>query len=105
MIERVFPAAGRYIGRVICPTGASVSAVVARSWVSVTADGGGTLAVYFQKSADTDGAPPGVGTGPWTGPWKNGMRVWHEVPNGTEYLWFDISVNGPGALCVEMQAA
>lgn len=102
MIHIEFPAAGHYVGTVICPTG-SASSLVAKSWVSVRATGGGELHVFFQKSADTDGYAPGTGT-PWEGPWKSAMRVWAEVPNGTEYMEYDITVNGPGALLVEMQA-
>lgn len=103
MIHIVFPAAGTYTGRVICPTGTS-SAIVSRSWVSVSSDGGGTLAVYFQKASDSDGNPVGTAN-PWTGPYRNANRVWAEIPSGTDYLWYQITTGGPGALAVEQMAA
>lgn len=102
MIEREFPAAGRYVGTVICPTG-SASAIVSRSWVSVRCDGGGTLAIYFQRSADSDDPAPGTGN-PWTRPFKHAHRVYAELPSGTEYIQYDITTNGAGALLIEQLA-
>jgi hypothetical protein len=105
MIEREFPAAGRYLGTVICPTGGMpTSAIVKNAWVSVRATGGGVANVWFQRSADSDGPAPGAGPA-WTGQtFKSATRVHTNLPAGTEWIEYDVTVNGPGALVLELQA-
>lgn len=100
---------GTNTGTVIVPTGSSVSQIVSRAWVSVRCDGGGSVAVWFQKSKATMGSPPGAGS-PWTNAdgspvaFQHAERPWREVPAGTEYLMYQVNANGPGALCVELLA-
>lgn len=99
---------GRNVGTIVCPTG-SVSAIVAEAWLSIRCDGGGRAQVWFQRSADSDGPPPGAGA-PWLAadgsglPFKHATRLCGGVPDGTEYLMYVIDANGDGAICVELRA-
>jgi hypothetical protein len=108
VLERQFPDAGTWTGTIIVPTG-SASSIVAAAWLSVRAAGGGTVQAWFQRSADQDGSPPGSGA-PWQNDdgspvaFRNANRIFTQIPDGTEYLEYRVTTNGPGALLVEMQA-
>lgn len=107
MIDRPL-AKGVNAGTIVCPTG-SVSQVVARAWVSLRCDGGGTAQFWFQKSANSSAAAPGSGPA-WTNsdgsPWSflHAARPWHEVPDTTEFIQYVVTANGPGAISIEMLA-
>lgn len=100
MIERPL-VAGHNVDTVCIPVG-SVSGLVAAAWVSVRARGGVAGTVYFQASADTDGAPPGAGA-PFPVAARNARRAWAQIPDGTEYIEYDLTAAGPGSLLIEMQ--
>lgn len=99
---------GRNVGTIICPVG-SASAIVAEAWLSIRCDNGGKAWVWFQRSADSDGPPPGAGPG-WAAPdgsqlaFKHAARLNGKIPDGTEYVMYVIDANGDGALCVELRA-
>lgn len=101
MIDRAL-VAGSNTGTVIVPTG-SASSIVEAAWVSVRTDGGGHVRVWFQKSAAADGSPPGAGQ-PWDVKYQNAERAWAPIPDGTEYLMYEVDAAGPGALAVELKA-
>lgn len=104
MIERPFERFdGSRPGRIIVPVG-TASAIVARAWLSVGADGGCRFQAWFQRSADSDAAPPGAGTPvDWTV--RNAQRRWVEIPSGTEFVQYIVTdPRGPGAVTIEMQA-
>lgn len=101
MIERPL-VPGANVGTIVCPTG-SASGVVARAWLSVRVAGGGRAQAWFQMSADSDGPAPGAGAPvDWT--LQSAKRAWVEVPNGTEYIEFNIDAHGFGSLAIEMEA-
>jgi hypothetical protein len=99
MIEREL-FAGQNRGTVVCPVGRA-SGLVAGAYISVRAQGGVAGNVYFQTSADSDGAPPGAGE-PFKVAAKNARRAWSPVPDGTEYLEWDLTTGGPGSLLIEL---
>lgn len=100
MIERPL-VQGLNEGRIICPTG-SASGIVAQSWISVSCTGGGRVQVWFQKGARSDNPAPGTGAPvDWT-IW-NAERPWAGVPDGTEFIDYRITADGPGSLLIEQK--
>lgn len=101
MIERPL-VPGANVGTIVCPTG-SASGVVGRAWMSIRIAGGGRAQAWFQVSADSDGPAPGAGAPvDWT--LQSAKRAWVEVPNGTEYIEFNVDAKGNGSLAVELEA-
>jgi hypothetical protein len=100
MIERRL-VKGSNVGRVACPTG-SASELVAASWVSVSIQGGASGRVLFQRSADTDAAPPGTGE-PFDFVARNAARPWKPIPSGTEFIEYFIDAKGEGSLLIEQK--
>ncbi len=105
MIDRPFEQfTGSRSGRIVCPIG-SASAIVARAWLNVSADGGVRVQAWFQKSAPgSDATAPGTGAPiDWT--LKNAERGVVEIPSGTEFIQYTITdPEGPGTVAVELQA-
>jgi hypothetical protein len=100
MIERRL-VKGSNVGRVGCPVG-SVSELVAAAWVSVTVQGGASGRIAFQRSAESDAAPPGAGPlFDFTA--RNAARPWKSIPSGTEYIEYWIDAKGDGSLLIEMK--
>lgn len=81
----------------------TASALFGRAWVSVSARGGVSGTIYFQRDTDrNDVAPAGAGE-PYKVDAQSGSRNWHPVPNGTEYLECFITAGGPGFITVEFE--
>ncbi len=105
MPDRAFPA-GNSSGRIVCPTG-TASALVARSWLSVSVDGGARVQVWAQKGGGGDTAT-GAGDSKvayrdWT--LRRGDRAFFELPSGTEFVTYRIdNASGPGGVLIEQQA-
>lgn len=71
----------------------SASQLYSRAWVSVSGEGGGHLRVAFQKSANSDGPPPGAGP-IWEQGFQNAARPWKEIPSGTEFVECWVTMHG-----------
>lgn len=99
MLERPLIAGGNR-GTIVCPVG-KASGLVAWAWVSVRAQGGVTGTVWFQTSADSDGPPPGAGA-PFQVAAKHARRAAVQIPDGTDFLEWDLSAAGPGSLLIEL---
>lgn len=99
MLEREL-VQGNSRGTLCIPVG-KASGMVDRAYVSVRAQNGVNGSVWFQTSADIDGSPPGAGT-PFRVSARNARRAWVQVPDGTEYLEWDLTCGGPGSLLVEL---